>query len=90
MIDNQHLACQVRSSLKTVILSEVETKGLKRQLRKKSDDLVETEEEAVDEVEDIVNGSMEAALTKKLLKQKTEIAGTGWKVIVIQRRYQNN
>lgn len=68
VIDNQHLACQVRSSLKTVILSEVETKGLKRQLRKKSDDLVETEEEAVDEVEDIVNGSMEAALTKKTIE----------------------
>ena len=51
-LEEQHLACQVRSILKTGKQSEVELEGLKRQIKKLHGDNVESETGELDEAEE--------------------------------------
>ena len=51
-LEEQHLACQVRSILKIGKLSKVEIEGLKRQIKKLHVDIVESETGELDAVEE--------------------------------------
>ena len=53
-LEEQHLACQVRSILKTGKLSKVEIEGLKRQIKQLHVDSVEVEAGELDAVEEEV------------------------------------
>ena len=53
-LEEQHLACQVRSILKTGKLSKVEIEGLKRQIKKLHVDSVESETGDLDATEEVV------------------------------------
>ena len=64
--------------MKTIKLSEVGIRSPKKQLRKKSNNLVETEEEAVhSETKDIVTESMEGVLMESNIRTSDYVQKKG-------------
>lgn len=64
--------------MKTIKLSEVGIRSPKKQLRKKSNNLVETEEEALhSETEDIVTESMEGVLMESNIRTSDYVQKIG-------------